>query len=99
MRARRYSAEFRDLAIEQVTGRGYPVGLVAERFAISSQSLYRWLASKSQGRRLPPLQQLRRDNRQLKEKLIRVEDERDALKRAVERLVKAGRQQISGMES
>lgn len=94
MSTRRYNSEFKDLAVAQVVDHGYPVKLVAERFAVSSQSLYSWLARRSQRRRrprAPRLADLRQENQQLKDRLRRIEDERDSLKRVVERLVRANR--------
>ena len=43
MTFKRYTEEFRDEAVRQVTERGYSVGEVAERLGVSSKSLYKWI--------------------------------------------------------
>ena len=83
MSHQRYSPEFREEAVRQVTQRGYSVVEVAERVGVSSHSLYKWVraakaadpardkTSKSQ----LEIQKLKAENRRLRE-------ERDILKKA-----------------
>jgi transposase len=40
----RFTDEFKQDAVAQVVERGYAVGEVAERFGISTKSLYTWKA-------------------------------------------------------
>lgn len=57
MSSQRYSPEFKDEAVRQITDRGYSVTEVAERLGVSAHSLYRKPAE-NQGSRLdipPPL--------------------------------------------
>lgn len=86
MRSARYDAAFRELAIRQIVVHRYPVRQVAERFRVSSQSLYAWLAAagrprrkRGSGRSLDLLW----ENRQLKARLERIEEERDLLRRVL----------------
>ena len=39
----RYTPEFKDEAVRQVTERGHPVTQVAARLGVSSHSLYKWV--------------------------------------------------------
>ena len=43
MSHQRYSPEFKDEAVRQVTERGHSVQEVAARLGVSSHSLYRWV--------------------------------------------------------
>jgi transposase len=43
MGQQRYTPEFKDEAVRQVTERGYGVQEVATRLGVSSHSLYKWI--------------------------------------------------------
>ena len=43
MSSRRFSPEFKEEAVRQVTQRGYSVVDVAERVGVSANSLYKWV--------------------------------------------------------
>ncbi len=59
MSSQRYSPEFKDEAVRQITQRGYPVKEVAERLGVSTHSLYKWVResrpAKAEAGDLPPL--------------------------------------------
>ena len=79
----RYTEEFRQAAVKQVTERHYPVAEVAERLGVSTHSLYAWIKRYNR----PEAEQLHASSQQaeirrLKAELRRVTDERDILKKA-----------------
>jgi len=83
MSSKRYTDEFRQEAVKQVTERGYKVADVAARLGVSTYSLYDWI------RKYGPSSdayQAERDQqteiRRLKAELKRVTEERDILKKA-----------------
>jgi transposase len=83
MSAKRYTEEFKNEAVKQVTDRGHPVAEVAGRLGVSAHSLYQWVKQYS----VPPAeQQAAKDQqaelRRLKAELKRVTEERDILKKA-----------------
>lgn len=39
----RFTPEFKEEAVKQITERGYPVSEVASRLGVSTHSLYQWL--------------------------------------------------------
>ena len=43
MSTKRYTPEFKDEAVRQVTERGYRVAEVAERLDVSTNSLHKWM--------------------------------------------------------
>ena len=85
MGQQRYTPEFKDEAVRQVTERGYGVQEVATRLGVSSHSLYKWIraAKPSQDeQRSEELLEAKRENVKLRSELRRVEEERDILKKA-----------------
>lgn len=50
MGQQRFTPEFKDEAIRQVTERGYKVVEVAARLGVSSHSLYKWVRAARPGR-------------------------------------------------
>lgn len=74
-----FSDDFRRDAVAQITGRGYPVSEVSERFGVSKHSLSAWkrkfakTASGETGKDA--------EIRLLKRELARVSEERDILNR------------------
>ena len=84
-RNRRYSAEYRQRMIALVRSGRSPESLSRE-FEVSAQSIRKWLvrADQEEGREPngPSPEELRVENRALKRKLRRVEEEREILKKA-----------------
>ena len=85
MSRHRYTAEFKDAAVRQVTEGGHSVQDVATRLDVSSHSLYKWVRAVT-----PPKEELRSEELlgakkeilKLRAELRRVEEERDILKKA-----------------
>ena len=83
MSNQRYSQEFKDEAVRQVTERGYPVKEVAERLGVSSHSLYIWVRkAKPAKAEADELAATKVENQKLKAELRRLQEERDILKKA-----------------
>lgn len=79
MTYKRYTAEFREEAVRQVTQRGYSVAEVSSRLGISTKSLYKWIRDSKQS---PKDKDAQAEIARLKRELKRVEEERDILKKA-----------------
>lgn len=79
MTFKRYTVEFREEAVRQVTLRGYSVAEVSSRLGISTKSLYTWIRDSTQ---TPKDKDAQAEIAQLKRELKRVEEERDILKKA-----------------
>ncbi len=83
MGSQRYSPEFKEEAVRQVTERGYSVRDVAERIGVSTHSLYKWIrASRPAKAQADELATARLENQKLKAELRRLQEERDILKKA-----------------
>ena len=83
MSTQRFTPEFKEEAVKQVTERGYSVAGVSARLGVSCHSLYKWVRE----RQMPlaaRTQQLSQSDelRRLKAELKRVTEERDILKKA-----------------
>ena len=81
----RYTPEFKDEAVRQVTERGHPVQEVADRLGVSSHSLYKWVKAvrpNKDERRSDELLDAKKEILKLRAELRRVEQERDILKKA-----------------
>jgi transposase len=83
----KYSAEFRDEAIKQVTEKGRPVIEVAKRLGVTSWTLYTWMKvagapTPSEKQSKPAVPDLAKENQALKAQVRRLEEERDILKKA-----------------
>jgi transposase len=79
----RYSAEFKQEAVNQIVVHGYDVADVAKRLGVSTKSLYKWqkeLAKPAQKRQEE--QELQAEVARLKRELKRTQQERDILKEA-----------------
>ncbi len=83
MKSKRYTEEFKQEAVKQVTERGYSVAEVAKRLGTTTHSLYAWLKRYSESN---PRQTMKLDEQaeiaKLKSELRRVTEERDILKKA-----------------
>jgi transposase len=83
MSSPRFSPEFKDEAVRQVTQRGYPVVEVAKRIGVSANSLYKWVRdTKGDDAGSDELAASKLENQKLKAELRRVQEERDILKKA-----------------
>ena len=76
----KFSDEFKQDAVRQITERGYPVSEVSQRLGVSAHSLYEWKKKYASdvakgGDRVDEIRQLKRE-------LARVTEERDILKKA-----------------
>jgi transposase len=85
MSRKRYTPEFKDEAVRQVTERGRSVAEVAGRIGVSSHSLYKWVRefrpSKDE-KRSNELLESKKEVQRLRAELRRAEEERDILKKA-----------------
>jgi len=85
----KYSDEFREEAVKQITERGYSVKEVSARLGVSTKSLYKWLGGVRSHRVVEKASELEAENARLKAELKRVEEERDILKKAARYFAKA----------
>lgn len=85
MGAPRFTPEFKEEAVKQVTERGYPVSEVAARLGVSAHSLYKWVkavAPDDSEQRAKDLLEAKSEILRLRSQLRRTEEERDLLKKA-----------------
>jgi transposase len=85
MSKQRYSPEFKEEAVRQVTEKGHSVQEVAARLGVSSHSLYKWVKAVSPNkdeRRSDELLDAKKEILKLRAELRRVQEERDILKKA-----------------
>ena len=85
MSQQRYTPEFRDEALRQVTEKGHSVQEVAARLGVSSHSLYKWAESvrpEKTEQREDELLDAKKQILTLRAELRRVQEERDILKEA-----------------
>lgn len=85
MSSQRYSPEFKDEAVRQITERGYSVTEVAERLGVSAHSLYKWVKAVTPNKRERQSQELieaKSEILKLRAQLQRTKEERDILKKA-----------------
>lgn len=85
MSKQRYTPEFKDEAVRQVTERGHSVAEVSERLGVSSHSLYNWVKAIKPGNNELQAQELnvaKKEILTLRAQLRRAEEERDILKKA-----------------
>lgn len=83
MSNQRYTPEFKDEAVRQVTDRGHPVADVAERLGVTTHSIYNWL--KKYGPKAAEFEANSEEAKKIKaleKELKRVTEERDILKKA-----------------
>ena len=81
-KGKRYTEEFKNEAVKQITERGYSVIEVANRLGVCTKTLYQW---RSDLRGSPKELKSTDDQAEiarLKSELIRVTEERDILKKA-----------------
>ena len=83
MSSPRFTPEFKEEAVRQVTQRGYSVADVAKRIGVSANSLYKWVrTAKAADGGSDELAKTKLENQKLKAELRRVQEERDILKKA-----------------
>ena len=78
----RFSDDFKQDAVHQITVRGYPVKEVSQRLGVSTHSLYSWVKKYSKPSEAADKDDYAAENRRLKRELARVMEERDILKKA-----------------
>jgi transposase len=81
----RYTPEFKDEAVRQVTEKGHSVQEVAARLGVSSHSLYKWVKGvrpEKDEERADELLEAKKQILKLRAELRRVQEERDILKKA-----------------
>lgn len=85
MSGKRYTQEFKDEAVRQVTDRGHSTADVAARLGISAHSLYRWVRDArppAEEKQAVDLQEANAEIKRLQRELRRAREERDILKKA-----------------
>ena len=85
MSGKRYTQEFKDEAVRQVTDRGHAVAGVASRLGITPDTLYRWVRAArapAAERKAADLQKANEEIKRLERELRRTREERDILKKA-----------------
>lgn len=83
MNDKRYTDEFKQEAIKQITERGHAVQDVAKRLGVSTHSLYAWLKKYGHGpEHAANIDDQQAEIRRLRAELKRVTEERDILKKA-----------------
>ncbi len=79
----RFTQEFRDEAVRQVTERNYPAREVAERLGVALNTLYIWIRkSRPAKAEAEGLAAQRQEIQRLKAENKRLKEERDILKKA-----------------
>ncbi|MEV9293918.1 MULTISPECIES: IS3 family transposase [Enterobacteriaceae] len=90
----RFTPEFKEEAVRQITERGYSIAEVSERLGVSAHSLYKWLRAvkpDNNGQQAQDLLDARTEILRLKAQLKRTEEERDILKKGSAVLCKGAR--------
>ena len=85
MSKQRYTSEFKDEAVRQVTEKGHSVQEVAARLGVSSHRLYKWVKGvrpEKDEERADELLDAKKQILKLRAELRRVQEERDILKKA-----------------
>lgn len=85
MSSQRFTSEFKQEAVRQVTERGYSVAEVAARVGVSTHSLYKWVKAVSPDKteqQAGELLEAKSEVLRLRAQLRRTEEERDILKKA-----------------
>ena len=81
-KGKRYTQEFKEAAVKQITERGYSVAEVAERLDISTKTLYHWRSQLSDKPKSVQSSDEKLKIAKLEAELKRVTEERDILKKA-----------------
>ncbi|SFR16789.1 transposase [Enterobacter sp. kpr-6] len=81
----RFTPEFKEEAVRQITERGYSVAEVSDRLGVSAHSLYKWLRAikpHNSEQHARDLLEAKSEILKLRAQLKRTEEERDILKKA-----------------
>ena len=81
----RFTPEFKEEAVRQITERGYSVAEVSDRLGVSAHSLYKWLRAikpDNNEQHARDLLEAKSEILKLRAQLKRTEEERDVLKKA-----------------
>ncbi|CDG15184.1 transposase of IS3 family [Serratia marcescens subsp. marcescens Db11] len=81
----RFTPEFKEEAVCQITERGYSVAEVSDRLGVSAHSLYKWLRAikpDNSEQHARDLLEAKSEILKLRAQLKRTEEERDILKKA-----------------
>ncbi len=81
----RFTPEFKEEAVRQITERGYSVAEVSDRLGVSAHSLYKWLRAikpDNSEQHARDLLEAKSEILKLRAQLKRIEEERDILKKA-----------------
>lgn len=81
----RFTPEFKEEAVRQITERGYSVAEVSDHLGVSTHSLYKWLRAikpDSSEQHARDLLEAKSEILKLRAQLKRTEEERDILKKA-----------------
>ena len=81
-KGKRYTQEFKEAAVKQITERGYSVAEVAERLDICTKTLYHWRGQLSDKPKAVQSSDEKLKIAKLEAQLKRVTEERDILKKA-----------------
>lgn len=85
MSSQRFTLEFKEEAVRQVTERGHSVAEVSARLGVSTHSLYKWVKAvrpdKSE-KQAAELLEAKSEILRLRAQMRRLEEERDILKKA-----------------
>lgn len=81
-KGKRYTQEFKEAAVKQITERGYSVAEVAERLDICTKTLYHWQSQLSDKPKSVQSSDKKLKIAKLEAQLKRVTEERDILKKA-----------------
>lgn len=85
MSSQRYTPEFKDEAVRQVTERGYTVAEVSQRLGVSAHSRYKWVKAVKPDKsdeQAAELVEAKSEILRLRAQVRRIEEERDILKKA-----------------
>ena len=83
MSSPKYTQEFKDEAVRQVTERNYPAKEVAERLGVALNTLYIWIRKARPAQaEADELAAQKREIQLLKAEIKRLKEERDILKKA-----------------
>jgi transposase len=80
----RFTPEFKEEAVKQVTERGYSVADVAARLGVSAHSLYKWVKAVTPDKseqQSKELLEAKSEILRLRAQMRRIEEERDLLKK------------------
>ncbi|WP_246796309.1 transposase, partial [Burkholderia perseverans] len=82
MSAQRFTPEFKQEAVRQITERGYSVAEVSARLGVSAHSLYKWVKPDKSEAQASELLEAKQEVLRLRAQMRRLEEERDILKKA-----------------